>query len=400
MSWRDGLQPASFRGVPFAVRGHESEHGRRVQVHEYPQRDKPYAEDLGRRTRQLALDAFVLGDDYMATRDRLLAAVEKRGPGMLVHPYLGELRVSVTRCKLVETSAEGRLARLALEFVEAGAEQFPNTVVSTAAAVNASAALATSATQSSFNSRFSVANKPQFVADAAKGIVSTALGGMTSAVAKVRGIANQVAALQRDVDAARRDLITIIYTPASAAQALLGNIQQLVRSVAQTPRDALALAKVFYRFGLSLPGVTPSTASLTAQWRNQAELLQLVRVAAVSEGAIASTRVVFDSYQDAVAVRDETVETLDDLMLAASTDELYDALRALRSGVVRDIAARGGDLARLVAWTPGTTMPALVAAQALYADATREPELVLRNGIRHPLFVPGAVPLEVLNDAS
>ena len=53
---------------------------------------------------------------------------------------------------------------------------------------------------------------------------------------------------------------------------------------------------------------------------------------------------------------------------------------------------------RQVAWVPQATAPALALAQQLYADALREPELVLRNRVRHPLFVPGAVPLEVLAD--
>ena len=399
MSWREQLIAATFRGAAFFVGGHEAELGRRVQVHEYPQRDKPYTEDLGRATRVFSLDAFVLGDDYLAQRDRLLRAVELPGPGQLKHPYLGEMRASCVSCRLVESTPEGGLARFALDFVESGDAEFKSDTASTAAAVAAAGTTCTAATQSSFTSRFNVAGKPQFVAEAALSNADRALAGMTSAVGKVRGAADQVAALQRDVDAARRDLITLIYTPASAAQALVGNLQQLVRSVAETPRDALTLARTFFRFGLDLPGVSPSTASLAAQWRNQAEQVQLVRVAAVSEGARAATGVQFESYQDAVTVRDEMVETMDDLMLGATTDAMYDALRSLRTSVVRDVAARGGDLARLVTWTPAVTMPALVAAQALYADATRAPELVLRNRVRHPLFVPGAAPLEVLSDA-
>ena len=51
-SWRDSLQAASFRGVPFEVMADSVPVGRRVQVHEFVQRDTPYAEDLGRATRQ------------------------------------------------------------------------------------------------------------------------------------------------------------------------------------------------------------------------------------------------------------------------------------------------------------------------------------------------------------
>ena len=399
MSWREQLQVASFRGVPFSVDGHEGQLGRRGQVHEFPQRDQPYVEDLGRRARTLTVEAYVLGANYMAARNRLIQAIEQKGPGVLVHPYLGELRVSVVDCKLREMVAEGGMARFTLQFVEAGEASFPSDRVSTGAVCVAAADYAAQAAQSNFARRHSVAGKPAFVANASANIFTQALAGLQSAVALVRGAADQVAKLQHDIDEARRDLITLIYAPASVAQALLANVRQLVRSVATAPRDALSLARTLYRFGALLPSISPSTTSRRAQAINQAEMVRLVRVAALTEGARAAAGVAFESFQDALTTRDELVDGIDEVMLASDVpDEVYQALRTLRSAVVRDIATRGTDLARLVVWVPQATAPALALAQQLYADALREPELVLRNAVRHPLFVPGAIPLEVLAD--
>lgn len=399
MSWRAQLQAASFRGVPFSVDGHEGQLGRRGQVHEFPQRDQPYVEDLGRRARTLTVEAYVLGANYMAARNRLIQAIELKGPGVLVHPYLGELRVSVVDCKLRETVAEGGMARFTLQFVEAGEASFPSDRVSTGAVCVAAADYAAQAVQSNFERRHSVAGKPAFVANASASVFTQALAGLQDAVALVRGAADQVAKLQHDIDEARRDLTTLIYAPASAAQALLANVRQLVRSVATAPRDALSLARTLYRFGALLPAISPSTTSRRAQAINQAEMVRLVRVAALTEGARAAAGVAFASFQDALTTRDELVDGIDEVMLASDVpDEVYQALRTLRSAVVRDIATRGTDLARLVVWVPQATAPALALAQQLYADALREPELVQRNAVRHPLFVPGAIPLEVLAD--
>ncbi|HCJ3312695.1 TPA: DNA circularization N-terminal domain-containing protein, partial [Escherichia coli] len=41
MTWKDRLQDASFRGVPFKVEEESAGTGRRVETHEYPNRDKP-----------------------------------------------------------------------------------------------------------------------------------------------------------------------------------------------------------------------------------------------------------------------------------------------------------------------------------------------------------------------
>jgi len=66
--------------------------------------------------------------------------------------------------------------------------------------------------------------------------------------------------------------------------------------------------------------------------------------------------------------------------------------------VIQDVTARGGSLAHLYAYTPAQTEPALVIAQRLYGDPTRAGEIVARNAVIHPLFVPGGQALEVLGD--
>ena len=126
MPWRANLVDASFRGVGFQVDETEAPiAGRRVAVHEYPGRDEPFVEDLGRRTKKWSIEAFVVGDDYADVRDRLIEACDMPGAGELIHPYLGSLQVACTGCGLTERTREGRMARLSLEFVEAGANQYP-----------------------------------------------------------------------------------------------------------------------------------------------------------------------------------------------------------------------------------------------------------------------------------
>lgn len=82
------LTPASYRGVPFVVEQNGGEAGRRGQVHEYWGRDIPYAEDGGRRARRIEFRAYVIGLDCAAQRDALLAAIEQKGPGLLIHPSM------------------------------------------------------------------------------------------------------------------------------------------------------------------------------------------------------------------------------------------------------------------------------------------------------------------------
>ena len=155
MAWRDNLVDASFRGVGFQVDETEAPiAGRRVAVHEYPGRDEPFVEDLGRRTKRWSIEAFVVGDDYATVRDRLIDACDMPGAGELVHPYLGSLQVACTACSLTERTREGRMARFSLSFVEAGANQYPSNRVNTRDNVTTTADEAAGFTLSQFIERF------------------------------------------------------------------------------------------------------------------------------------------------------------------------------------------------------------------------------------------------------
>ena len=92
----------------------------------YPNRDKPYTEDLGKITFRPSITAYVVGDDCFDQRDRLIEALNKPGPGTLVHPTYGELKVCVDGEVRVSTSkSEGRIVRFDLKFVEAGELSYP-----------------------------------------------------------------------------------------------------------------------------------------------------------------------------------------------------------------------------------------------------------------------------------
>ena len=99
------LREASFRGVPFEVDDVEASGGRRVVLHEYPLRDTPYREDLGRRAREFSVRGYIIQGrtyDYATSRANLLKALEAYGAGELVHPWHGEVSVVVDDYRLRE----------------------------------------------------------------------------------------------------------------------------------------------------------------------------------------------------------------------------------------------------------------------------------------------------------
>jgi prophage DNA circulation protein len=129
--WRMMLVPASFRMAPFHVDANSPTSGRRVVLHEFPKRDTPYAEDMGRSARRFPVTGYVIGPDYQIWRELLVLALESEGPGLLTLPtwlqrdtFLVQPREYTVR----ETRQAGGMAEFEMQFVEAGEAGFGSSI--------------------------------------------------------------------------------------------------------------------------------------------------------------------------------------------------------------------------------------------------------------------------------
>jgi hypothetical protein len=122
---------ASFRGALFSVFSSDTNVGRRNVVHQYPFRDEAYVEDLGLDTDEFSITGYVIQNiendqNYFTERDALIEALKETGPGTLVHPFLGERKVSlVGKARISESFSEGGIARFNMTFVSAEEETAP-----------------------------------------------------------------------------------------------------------------------------------------------------------------------------------------------------------------------------------------------------------------------------------
>ena len=399
MSWRDNLRPASFRGVPFFVEGADQQGGRRQAVHEFPQRDDVFVEDLGLRPHEFRIDGYVLGADYMAARDALIQAANEAGPGTLVHPYRGSLTVSCLDWTMRESDREGGIAWVTLTFIASATPEQPAAAPDTGAGIEAAAAAAGTEAVAGLPSRFSTAGLQGFVTTAAAARITGTADALERSFSRLRGARDALSTATRQLQTVRAGALDLARSAPDLGGAVAGLIAS-ARLLAATPRTALTelLALVGYHSGDRAPGATPARL---AEARNAAGLERLVTLVAAAEAARAVRDLSFESYDEAVATRDLIAERLDEaatVLADAGDDAGFNALNALRLAVVRDVTARGGSLARVYRYVPPSTEPALVTAHRLYGDAGRAAEIVERNAVRHAGFLPGGEALEVLTD--
>ena len=387
------LRPASFRGVDFHVEESGLEFGRRVQVHQYPQRDRAWPEDLGRAPRAITFTAFVVGDDYIQRAERLMAALETKGGGTLVHPEHGTMQATAGIQRVRYRRDSLGYAAFELSFTEAGDLIFPSAQVATQAASRIAADGLVTAAEDDFTASFSVDGVPDFVVDGASADLRSMLK-----VLSVQAPGLEALGLAEKVGAAADDIASAIESPPTLARLITAclALTDLSDSAARWGVVVQSLVRLAASAGLSRPAapvvVTPSRQQA---WANTEAINALARNTLLAQAVGVSSLLSPTVYDDVLTVRNGLDAAIEAEGLVAG-DSMYRPLQAARGAAWKDLTTRARGAARLRSYTPPAPMPALVVAYAVHGDATREAEIVERNHIRHPGFVPAQV-LQVLS---
>jgi prophage DNA circulation protein len=401
MSAPAGWQKGSFRGAPFVTRDHEKSGGRRLAVHELPQVDLPVLEDLGRKARRFSLNCHIIGDNYPAGADALDDALDAAGVGTLIHPWKGSMQVGVDDFSRSDSTADGGMAVFTISFVESGLPAVARAAADTASASKTVASDAAAAAPASFAERFDVTHMAGFVEDEAGKLVNAAAIATSIRAGLLGGVGPALSAFNGALGTLGLGS-PILRDALSLGSATVGLVQ-ILSSIGGSPAALFGAFGSLMLFGNDVPPVPGATPARTRQRDNQAAFIQLVNLAAATElvGTVADMS--FGSYQDAVALRDGAADQLEALALRQADigdDAGADAYDALRRALVRDVTARGATLARLQDYRPAATEPALVIAWRLYGDVSaverQAGDIVGRNHVRHPGFVPGGQLLQVV----
>lgn len=119
--WRLRLVPASFGGVVYHVEQQARSGGRRVVLHEYPKKETPYAESMGRSATRYQVTGYLVGPSYDTTKRQLIAVLETSDGATLIDPYLATPKTCICeRYSVSETRERGGYCTFDMSFTEVG----------------------------------------------------------------------------------------------------------------------------------------------------------------------------------------------------------------------------------------------------------------------------------------
>jgi prophage DNA circulation protein len=413
MPYPDRYVKASFRGVSFFTESHTTTFGRRVATYELPFDSKGVAHfDLGRSARKYDLKAILHGDNYDKDRDALIDALEKPGPGLLIHPVLGRAMVVIQgNIQITESTERGGVAEISFNAVES---RDPLPAKATGGLLDSITAAKDAAADSWVEQL--VTEGPDFVLQGVTDDLDSVIRDLHRANALVTSITSAPSLITDRIDAISRELDQLIQTPRILFDAIDNAILALMAAAGRVldtdnAEDLYATLSAPYVARLanrlatigSNVAIIPSrdTPARIQQRKNRATILGGVRASVVASAAQQLATVPPASRDSARTISSDLSSSILDLVDGTIEGEgveftLYDALKDLVTALQGFLLNVAGSAAATRAIVLSQPLPAVVLAWRLYGDADRADEIAARNpAIPHAGALPTGYEIEV-----
>jgi len=392
----DGRQliGASFRGVPFFVEDSDRQGGRRTAKHQFVDGDTPKLDDLGKMGNEFQVRGYVIGDEYMAQRDQLLSALQDvAGPGDLVHPFYGHVRVQVGGVGIRESQSDGGTAQFSISFSHAPVSSAPVAVIDLDAELVGFAALVITTNSDNLEDSAVVIAQPAFALESLSQDLTDVSTALYDALSPFVTATQEAALLSVSIDTLTLQAATLVRTPADMLEEFGTAISQLTESIENAPLEIVKALVEAYE--TPAPALAIGDTDARVQERlNQALFADALRTVLISEAARIIIGVDFPSIGDATETRNLIVGALDELASTAG-NEMFPVIVNLRSGILRAIP---GDriLASAQVVERHTDIPSILLSYQLYGNTDSAADLAARNRVQHPGYMSGS--LDVLLD--
>lgn len=406
MNWRDRLLPASFRGVGFWIDQAKTPVGRKGQLHEYPQRDLPYFEDLGQQAKIHDITAFIVGADCLEQRDKLLKALEA-GSGELVHPWLGRLQVKVGECDMTHTRQDGGLVTFALKFYPDKPLPFPTATVSTQKVLLAKADTLLGSAVARFEqalimikaARIGIINLRNSLTGVYE-VIKEQLKPLIEQYRQITELVKAVKELPKEVAAEFKGLLGDIKELKAFAKegyrGVIADVSQQLEAIRKADAPKLTTGKDTNAAAQAMADLVQDTLLVkVAQWvasmpvaSPAVKLLSTPSVAHQADRPVTRQEVPVTEEMKALQ---KAVGAAIDPMLDKADPKHHQAINDVKEALIAHLKAVASSGVRQVSKSFQESLPALVVAYQQFADATRVAEVTQSNAMNHPGFAPNDV---------
>ena len=393
----------SFKGLPIRIDSGSVTGGRKNVKKEFPNRDTQTIEDLGLRPRTYNLQIVVAPrttvaggttntlQGYFEYRDALLAVIESKGKGELIHPLYGRIEnVKATVFSINENFTDFGLSRLNVTFEIDTDTGVPRQTLTALSQLTQSNTEVGTAVGSDISDNFSVSTKFKNnfgdAADKVNEIIDEAVKS-TSFLGAAADEINEFNSFIGELSADVNSLITNPTDLATSVTNLFSNIDGLFGTVENT---AKAFAGLFGFGGDDEDDILPTTAGRVQRIQNRAVLNGAVNASALGYAYVNVSQTSFENVREIEDAADDLEVQFQRVMASGSSDEVISAVTDMRVVVQQFFDEQKVTLKQIIEVNVYTT-PARVLSYQYYAESESADQILELNNITDVSFVDGTV---------
>jgi prophage DNA circulation protein len=353
----------SFGNATFYVESYEFDTGRRVARLEFPNRDLPYTEDLGKKTHEFSLHGFVIGDDCRAKRDAVLFECERKGPLKLIDPYLGTQLVHCISCRVSESTSELRSAHFSLIFLKAAESP---------------------AIQIRENPKESYILQTKKLSVSAMNRLSQQFSVLGESQAVINSAIKQIDSISRNIS---ESFFPLILDDPDSLINQLNSLNNSAKNLVRKPEDlGRSIINILSKLGISKDfdselifhkhvtlvesygeRVTVKTPiEVSPESANSKALNLFMATVTFTSTATLALLIDFESIDQALGIRNILLERADQLLNLTPDDESYDDILKFKAQLIKTIPSQSQHLKKLNGVTLSKDYSSLVLAYELY----------------------------------
>lgn len=406
MSLFDQLRPASFRGFEFGIPSDTVTQNMRIHTHKYPGKDEPFHENMGLDVTGFSVEAAITGEDFVEKAASFEALLNKKTQGILVHPYYGELDVVVLGHSRTHVYDQVGIVSFSIRFEKYGAPIYPAAAADTSADLLVASDAAFKSLEDDFNNNFIISGMPDFVSGDALDRLNTFNEGLS----ELLNITNTGHTWSlndlSDVPAVATNIFKSISATAAPVNSSLVSLRTSIIDNVISPLKIIQLLLNGTDTPLSDQS-SPATGTQSIRIKNAQNIELLMHAGAITSAAATERFAQYESQDQANSFKMLFVDKINDLsykLADAGWDDGWRSMNSITASITRDINERVGRLPYTLTIKPQAMRPSLALANHLYGDdpsviVTQAQDMVLRNKIRNPGFVPSEK-MEVLVNAA
>lgn len=393
----------SFKGIPIRIDSGAVDGGRKNAKKQFPNRDTQTIEDLGLRPRTYRLQIVVAPrttvaggvtntqQGYFEYRDALIAALENKGTGELIHPLYGRIEnVFASTFSINEDFSDFGRTRISVTFEVSSDTGIPRQTITALSQLTSKNTAIAAAVNTDISDNFSVLTKFKNNFGDAVDKVNAIIDAAVESTSFLGAAADEINQFNSDIASLTANVNSLIIAPSSLATSI-NNLFSNTDGLFGTAENTLKAFQGLFGFGSNdEDDINQTTAGRIERAQNRAVLNGSVNAQALGFAYVNASQITFETVRDVEEVADDLEVQYQRVVTSGSSDEAVAAVTEMRV-VVQQFFDEQKLTAKQIISVDTNTIPARVLSYQYYAESESADQIIELNGITDVSFVEGSV---------